>query len=201
MYKRFLVLCLISSSLLSARCPDCKHPPHGPPGPPGTAVVCPEKSFLSVFTNSSQTVDPQDPVIFEQTAIGASGVSGTAMSYNSGTGTVTFNETGFYRAIYALGADTPPEAGAVLQLTPGGIYSPGPPPFPAGSGIVPGSAGNSAGSFSLAPIGVIFEVTIVGQTLQLVSANSAGNSFSLSSLTPGTVLPDAAQGYLVIVQL
>lgn len=184
----------------------CKRPDQGPrgnrgpSGPPGTTFVT---SFLSVFNNGDcdcTSVAPHDPLLFNELAIP---IQGPAMTYDSTTGTVTFATTGFFEVNFGLVIDPRPNATLVLQMNPAGVYS-GTPGFVTGSGLVPGSEITNSSQDRMIRAAVIIQVTIPGQTMQLVSGNTpdrtGANDFSLDTQNGGTLL-DPILAFLTVKQL
>lgn len=178
-FKVFLVcLFLLNFSGLSAS--GCKRPEQGPPGPqgsPGTpGTPGGSTAFLSVFTTDvcqspgCLGVPVHGAVIFEQEAVPPQGL----ISYDPATGTVTFLTTGFFDVTFGLFIDTPPNANIALQINPAGVYTtiPG---FVPGSGIVPGSVLDISFPDQMTFAEVIVDITIPGQTLQVVNVNTASN--------------------------
>lgn len=147
-------------------------------------------SFLSLFTTdfcqnpNCEGILPHTAVVFEYLAIP---VQGPAMSYDSTTGTVTFNSTGFFEVAYGMTIDLPINASLALQMNPAGIYS-ATPGFATGSGLVPGSERYISTQDRMERVSVIIQVTEINQTLQLVSGNSPGNNILMDTQDGGTQL-------------
>lgn len=184
---------------IETRCPTPKRGPPGPAGPPGIPGIPGatfSSSFLSVFTTLDGVVFPHAPFIFNQFAIPT---QGPALIYDNTTGTVTFLQTGFYQVSYGISVAPSPFNNLIaLQINPAGVYA-ATPGFVPGSGLVPGSELNVLFPDQMTSETVIVDITIPGQTLQLVNANTTGPIILQASTTGTTLTP--ITGYLVVEKL
>lgn len=200
-----LLLVLATNITFMPVCADgCKTPRRGPPGPrgpqgpqgePGTPF---SPSFISVFrtTDQGDGILPGNPIIFDLEAVAP---QGGAISYSTATGTVTFNQTGFYEVTYGVSMGENVAGGLVLQMNPAGVYSTTP-GFAPGTGLVPGSEMDNAFPDELLSLSVMIEVTSVGQTMQLINGNSDSFKIRLDAIAEDTdITPIVA--YLVVKKL
>jgi hypothetical protein len=143
-------------------CIGCKQPgrgpegptgPRGPTGPQGPTGTCPA-NFLSVYTKTSNTVDPGANIIFDSLAIP---VQGTAMSYDPTTGLVTFNQTGFYEFIYGASIEIDNNGLFEVQVSPGGDIN--------------GTEYNIVQVLNMSTLSGIIQVNTVGTTLGIFNGN------------------------------
>lgn len=201
-----LLVVLAINIAFTPLCADgCKTPRQGPPGPRGHRGFAGEPgtpfspSFISVFRNTDQEdgISPGQPLIFDQEAIPA---QGSAISYNTATGTATFNETGFFEVTFGASMSEDNVAGGlVLQMNPAGIYA-ATPGFAPGTGLVPGSEIDIAFGDELLSLTVMIEVTSVGQTMQLVNGNADSFNIHLEAIAQDTDLTPLV-AYMVVKKL
>lgn len=182
----------------------CKQPRQGPPGPRGHRGRQGEPgafspSFLSVFRSINQKggIAPGAALIFNHLAIP---VQGSELSYDKTTGTVTFNQTGFFEVTFGASMRKDNRAGGlVLQMNPAGVYA-ATPGFAPGTGLVPGSEVDNAFPEELISLSVIVEATSVGQTMQVVNGNIPGFDINLHADASHTDLTPI-KAYLVVKKL
>lgn len=205
MSRVLLILLLITthalngSDVFNCKCHDCTDPRPGPVGPPGpsgppgsqgstgangptgpTGPTGPSgcaPSFLYAFTTNNSTVSPGDTLILDQNPV----TVGSAMTYNAGTGTVTFSQTGVYEVTYAMSivdTSSTPGGGAVgqlqIQLTPGGSV--------VGSEFVAFAGNDGFGDTNgdvMHQITILISITSTPTLLNLISGNST-ESFTLN---------------------
>ncbi|MCE5317685.1 MAG: hypothetical protein LLG04_10075 [Parachlamydia sp.] len=208
MHKLFATLLLILATNLTFMpiCADgCKTPKQGPPGPrgprgpQGRPGISFSPSFISVFRTNNQAggIAPGAALIFDKEAVAT---QGSALTYNTATGSVTFQQTGFFEVTFGTSMDEDNVAGGlVLQMNPAGVYS-ATPGFAPGTGLVPGSEIDNAFPDELLSLSVMVEVTSVGQTMQLVNGNSDSFNIQLNAISQDTDLTPIV-AYMVVKKL
>jgi hypothetical protein len=148
------------------------------------------------LTNPEGGIPINGPIVFDQLAIP---VQGTAISYNNTTGTVTFNETGFYKVTYAASIVTEFNTGQfAISLNPGGIVS--------GTAYDIGNLDNNS---LISPVTIILQIATVGTTMQVVNTNfqctTDPNSIPLSACDTDNpdscATQDSVLAYLLVKKL